>query len=184
MRKLILIAGILAMLFVVGCAVEQAEETAEIQEPIREPVEEVVEEPAAPEEPAVIPEPVEEAPKSTEFVELEIEIKHETTDSSLKEEGRLDKITVNVKNIKYDPTLKHPLKDLRVKVYTTKDKEDSERMWMDDLIDHEKIRYGMVATKYESIGGYNYKEEVVIKAEVYDSEDILLASASKTVAKE
>ncbi len=180
MKKMILIVGILAILFVAGCAIEQAEEAAEIPETIPEPVEELVEEP---EEPEVVPEPVEEAPKSTEVVELELEIKYETSDSSLKEEGKLEKITINVRNTKYDVTLKHPLKDLRLKVYTTKDKEDSERMWMNEAIDHEKIRYGMVATKSEGLGGYTFKEEVVIKAEVYDSKDILLASASKTVAK-
>ena len=188
MKKLILILGILAVMFLVGCAVEQAEEAAEIPEVIPEPVE--VEEPEAEEpaeeeteEPLAIPEPVEEASKSSEIVELEIEIEHEMTNDTQREEATLDKIRLHVRNIKYETTGKHPIKDLRIKAYTSKDEEADEILWINEIIEHEKIRYSMLVTKTESRGGYIFKDKAVITVEVYDSKDILLATASKTVIR-
>lgn len=192
MKKIILILGILIILLLVGC-VKEVEIPEEIPEVVPEPVveeeipEEVVEEVIEPvveeEVEEVEEEPVveEEEKVSSEIVKLEIDIGYEMTNDTQKDEATLDKIKIHIKNIKY--TRDYPRDNLWVKAYTSKDGEEERILWMDDVIEKENIRYGMLVTMVGGRGGYIFKDNVVIDVEVYDNEDILLATASKTVVR-
>jgi len=196
MKKLIFVLGILAVIVLAGC--DKVTEYPEVPEVIPEPVpaepevpevvEEVpeVEEPVLPEvvEPEVpeVVEPVIEEKVSSEIVELKITIDYSITDED-EDEARLEKISMHIRNTKYTVTLDYPKDNLRVKAYTSKDGEEEKTLWIDEIIDKENIRYGMVATLTEGRGSYTFTDNVVIDVEVYDSEDILLAIASKTVTR-